>query len=274
MRQLQIRFIITVICSMAMIQISGCGMFDQQSDPEETFRRALTGIAGKEEMSFEGQAGLRTSSKGEFEQQFYYKGTLSDHNQLVVSSRERNKGFQVKKQTGDASRPISMERKAGSWRMLEKEGSSSGASSRLNPVEQLERIGRMEGKRISNESGSPRGTQMIRIELDSAEAKTWMADQLNMEMEQLHNGLPDLANQVNKKDRDKCLKELEQAWKAGNDKLNQRIQGVQAAAVYHLMVDKKTSLPIRLSSESRVSDPNNPKEQELLITEVYFSKYK
>ncbi|OMC68894.1 hypothetical protein BK126_13945 [Paenibacillus sp. FSL H7-0326] len=251
-------------------------MFNNSLDPEETFHRALSGLAGKEEMTFEGHAGLRTSAQGEFNQHFEYKGTLSNHNKLVVTSQEY-KGRLETSSSNKAetdSHPVNMERKAGMWRMSDRmEDSSYGGLTRLNPVEQLEKIGNMKGKAFSNESGAPRGTQMIRIELAEDEASQWIADQLKKEMQMLHDELPELANQVDSSKRQQCMKELERIWNEENDGLNQRVKNITVKSVYHLTVNKQSSLPIRLSSENEVTDKNNKKEKEMLITDIYFSKY-
>lgn len=250
-------------------------MFNNSLDAEETFHRALSGLAGKEEMTFEGHAGIRTSAQGEFNQQFEYKGTLSNHNKLVVTNQEYKDRLETSSSKAETdSHPVNMERKAGMWRMSDRtEDSSYGGLTRLNPVEQLEKIGYMKGKTFSNESGTPRGTQMIRIELAEDEASKWVADQLKKEMQMLHDELPELANQVDSSKRQQCMKELERIWKEENDGLNQRLKNTTVKSVYHLTVNKKSSLPIRLSSENEVTDNNNKEEKEMLITDIYFSKY-
>ncbi|MCM3126335.1 MULTISPECIES: hypothetical protein [unclassified Paenibacillus] len=275
MRGLRLRTILISILSLSLFHISGCGVFNNPLDPEETFHRALAGLAGKEEMTFEGHAGLRTSDQGEFTEHFEYKGTLSNHNKLVVSSQEYDPFEPSSNNKAETdSHPVNMERKAGMWRISERmEDSSYGSLTRLNPVEQLEKIGYMKGKTFSSESGTPRGTHMIRIELEKVEASKWVADQLKKEMQILHDELPELVNQVDNSKRQQCMKELERIWNEENDGLNERVKNIEVKSVYHLTVNKKSSLPIRLSAENEVSYKDNREKKEMLITDIYFSKY-
>ncbi|MNC79829.1 hypothetical protein D3C75_1324200 [compost metagenome] len=57
--------------------------------------------------------------------------------------------------------------------------------------------------------------------------------------------------------------------------MDKMMEQASVQTVYHLTVDRKTSLPLRLSSESQVSyqDMNNKKNTEALVTDVNFGAY-
>lgn len=55
----------------------------------------------------------------------------------------------------------------------------------------------------------------------------------------------------------------------------QMMQNAEVQTVYHLTVDRRSSLPLRLSSESKVSleEDGVKKSQEALVTDVNFKSY-
>lgn len=67
--------------------MGGCGMFQKEQTPEEVFSRAVSGIAGKERLVFEGEAGLRRENSARFENQFKFEGKLEDHDRLTLQTR-------------------------------------------------------------------------------------------------------------------------------------------------------------------------------------------
>ena len=70
----QSTFTLSLILCFVLSLASGCGRFQHDRTPEEIFSLALSGIAGKETLTFEGQAGLRRENSGMFENQFKFEG--------------------------------------------------------------------------------------------------------------------------------------------------------------------------------------------------------
>ncbi|MMZ71075.1 hypothetical protein D1872_343090 [compost metagenome] len=52
-----------------------------------------------------------------------------------------------------------------------------------------------------------------------------------------------------------------------------RLKDAEVRAVYHMTIDKATSLPLRLSSETKLSYKNDPEQGEALVTDVFFEGY-
>lgn len=73
--------------SIVIIGVPGCGLIQRDQTPEEVFSLALSGIAGKETLSFEGEAGLRRENSGLFENQFKFEGKLENHDRLTLQTR-------------------------------------------------------------------------------------------------------------------------------------------------------------------------------------------
>ncbi|WP_211745345.1 hypothetical protein [Paenibacillus sp. Marseille-Q4541] len=279
MRLLPYRFLISVLCAAALFGGTGCtSRF--QDDPKEIFQRALTGLAGKEEMVFNGEGGIRTSDKGLFEHQFQYSGTLTNHNKLVIESRivpgSKAAGLQIDTGKSDnRARSLTWVRKNKEWQIESIDGHKP-ATNRFNPLGQLEAIEQMKNNTFRLEQGTPMGKQMVRIELAGEEAIIHVRNQLKEEMKDLQNEVPTLASSVPEEKRKECLQELNTLYDKQNRLLDDKLNKAKATSVYHVLIDKKTSLPLRFSSESTI---NYKKEEgkvhkELLVTEVYFDGYK
>lgn len=262
-------------------------MFRKEQAPEEVFSRAVSGIAGKERLVFEGEAGLRRENSALFENQFKFEGKLEDHDRLTLQTRVPGTIAAAGKEPGIApldGKPlngkkggfsVSFARKGGKWKALSAEHEPlRGSLSRFNPIAQLENIDRM-NKTIHSEYGSGRSTRILRIELAPKDAKAWAAAQLNGEMEALRAEYLHKAAASGVKDRPAMEKELDKVWKQGEARLMQMMQNAEVQTVYHLTVDRRSSLPLRLSSESKVilEEDGVKKSQEALVTDVNFKSY-
>lgn len=75
--------------------------------------------------------------------------------------------------------------------------------------------------------------------------------------------------------KEKLEKDLEKVWAQGETTMQQMMEKANVQTVYHLTVDRKSSLPLRLSSESQVSytDNNRKSNKEALVTDVNFKSY-
>lgn len=178
--------------SIVIIGVPGCGLIQRDQTPEEVFSLALSGIAGKETLSFEGEAGLRRENSGLFENQFKFEGKLENHDRLTLQTRLPGEvtavgtGIQataVKNNGQPSGFSASFERKQGQWMALSalRHEPARGSLSRFNPIAQLEKIDGMH-KTIQSEYGAGRRTRTLRIELAPEDAKSWAVTQLNDEM--------------------------------------------------------------------------------------------
>ena len=277
-------FTFSLILCLALTIVPGCGMLQHDRTPEEIFSLALSGIAGKETLTFEGQAGLRRENSGMFENQFKFEGKLEDHDRLTLQTRlpgavtAAGSGISLNavKNNGQPSGfSASFERNKGQWTALTAEHEPlRGALSRFNPIAQLEKIDGMK-KTIQSEYGSGRQTQILRIELAPEEAKSWAATQLTDEIDSIREEYMHKAKQVKGADKKELEQNLQKVWQQGKDTMQQLIEKAEVHTVYHLTVDRKTSLPMRLSSESQVKyrDNSNRSNVEALVTDVNFKSF-
>ncbi|WP_145331930.1 hypothetical protein [Paenibacillus xylanexedens] len=280
----QSTFSLSLTLCLVLAVVSGCGMLQHDRTPEEIFSLALSGIAGKETLTFEGQAGLRRENSGMFENQFKFEGKLEDHDRLTLQTRlpgavtaaDSGISLNAVKNNGQPSGfSASFQRKKGQWNALTAQHEPlRGSLSRFNPIAQLEKIDSMK-KTIQSEYGSGRQTRILRIELAPEDAKTWATDQLTDEMNSIRAEYMHKASQVKGASKQKLEQELQKVWQQGEDTMQKLIQKAEVHTVYHLTVDRKTSLPMRLSSESQVkyTDNSSRSNVEALVTDVNFKSY-
>lgn len=280
----QSTFSLSLILCLVLAIVPGCGMLQHDRTPEEIFSLALSGIAGKETLTFEGQAGLRRENSGMFENQFKFEGKLEDHDRLTLQTRlpgavtaaDSGVSLNAVKNNGQPSGfSASFQRKKGQWNALTAQHEPlRGSLSRFNPIAQLEKIDSMK-KTIQSEYGSGRQTRILRIELAPEDAKTWATDQLTDEMNSIRAEYMHKASQVKGASKQKLEQELQKVWQQGEDTMQKLIQKAEVHTVYHLTVDRKTSLPMRLSSESQVkyTDNSSRSNVEALVTDVNFKSY-
>lgn len=276
--------ILWLFVSIVIIGVPGCGFIQRDRTPEEVFSLALSGIAGKEKLSFEGEAGLRRENSGLFENQFKFEGKLENHDRLTLQTRLPGEvtavgtGIQttaVKNNGQPSGFSASFERKQGQWMALSAQHEPlRGSLSRFNPIAQMEKIDKM-NKTIQSEYGDGRRTRTLRIELAPEDAKSWAVAQLNDEMNAIRAEYMHKAATVKGARKEKLEKDLEKVWKQGETTMQQMMKQASVQTVYHLTVDRKSSLPLRLSSESQMSytDNNRKSNKEALVTDVNFKSY-
>ena len=262
------RFLIVILCAAVLFGGTGCA-YRYQEDPKEIFQRALTGLAGKEELEFRGKAAIRTDDHGLFDTEYQYSGALTNHNEVVIESQLSPSSTDTK------TRSLTLKRVNKEWKAESLDGTKPPLA-RWNPLAQLEAIEQTKNKTFRTEYGVPRGKQMIRIELEGEEAVTYLSNQLEEEMQELQSELPALTSSVPNDKRSECLKELNTLYEQQKSQLEDYLTRAQATLVYHLLIDKKTNLPLRLSSESEIhyEKAEGAPKKELLVTDVYFDHYK
>ncbi|WP_018887524.1 hypothetical protein [Paenibacillus massiliensis] len=278
-------YAVIIICTLLA---EGCLNADQGHTPQELYRMASAGIAGKERMSFRGMAAIRRSNSSLFEQQIHYEGSLRGHDvveiRTILPSEEAT--LSPVHKTSSEHKPFSIENKGGPKSMMRREqgkwqlnslGSREwdGTVGRFNPFHQLSQLDRY-NKLVSLESGSPRGVKMLRIELTPADAKQMLRDELTTEMENMETHYLKQLQQMDAVatvHKDELRQEIQHTRKQEQSEMLNRLKDAEVRAVYHMTIDKATSLPLRLSSETKLSYKNDPEQGEALVTDVFFEGY-
>ncbi|MFT9367683.1 hypothetical protein [Paenibacillus polymyxa] len=262
--------------------LSGCAL-DRQYTPEQIFRRAVAGMAGRERITFIGQTRIRTDGLPTTKQ-FEYRGKLKNHDELIMhwGSAEalRKQGDYVALKEDKFEPGVTHERflrQNGKWIALTSGDTSmvqNGMLNRFNPIQELEELNTL-NKSIRMEKGAARGTWMVRIEPEPASAKRWLKERLMEEMNTLNPQIRILKTQHTKTNQE-LQQKLSQVWKQSCEDMNNQLEHSNVRTVYHLTIDRQTGLPLKLSSECRISRQvaNEKLHQEALITRVAFEDYK
>ncbi|MDR6776672.1 hypothetical protein [Paenibacillus peoriae] len=273
------------VCGVFLVigVLSGCAL-DRQYTPEQIFKRSVAGMAGKEMVTFTGRTAIRADSGLPTNKQFEYRGRLRNHDELIMhwGSTEafRKQGGYVALQQGKSEHDVTQEhflRQSGKWVALTSGYpplGGNGMLNRFNPIQELEELNTL-NKSIRMETGAARGTWMLRIEPESASAKRWLKDRLIKEMNTLNPQIGILKTQHTGTNRE-LQKKLTQVWSQSCEDMSNQLEQSIVCTVYHLTIDRQTGLPLKLSSECRISRQgvNEELHQEALITRVTFEDYK
>ncbi|MWV45157.1 hypothetical protein GRF59_16145 [Paenibacillus sp. HJL G12] len=256
------------------IGLSGCGLLQNQKNPEAWFKQTLAGLAGKDTFSFNGEAAVRTQSQKGFKESMAYEGSLTEHDKLTIRSMLPAEASEVK-----TTKPMKIKdmhaaeagfrRQDGHWVHLFSEGNTTLNSSlaRFNPLAQLDAISRLP-KQMREASGGARGTKVLRIELEPAAARQWLSEQLQGEMDMIRQKT--IAENKGRSPQE--MRQLSDVWNRGDTQLKQMLDHSEVAMIYYLTIDKKTGFPVKLSSESgiRYMNLHQQEQQETLVNDVSF----
>ncbi|WP_234533177.1 hypothetical protein [Paenibacillus pseudetheri] len=249
---------------------------------------ALAGMAGSDEVVFEGANMLKRGGTTVPESLLFYGGTVEDHKKVKLytllpdkSMTQKTAAYGVKdlKNSAYALKPYysQLEKKEGRWELQPTENSSEEGNPlpALNPLKQLEELESME-KSVTEEAGAGRGTSVLRIELTPSEARKQLSAELEKEMQILRPKVPESAE--NSAEADQAVtKALEKLWQKKNNELQQKLKQANVETVYHLTVDKKHNLPKRLTLNRKVSysgEMMNKSENETYVSKVDFTGYR
>ncbi|OAB46499.1 hypothetical protein [Paenibacillus antarcticus] len=270
---LKLRSWISVVALCCLL--SGCNLFSANASPEEQFQVSVSGLAGSEAFSFVGKAALRRNEQRQFEQHFSYEGQLTNHDELAMQSTlpvqtATKASVSVVKKEKNSSNPISADfrRMNGGWIHTSNAGKQAvQALVRFNPLDQLEEISGLT-KTITEEVGASRGTRVLRIELNSEDAHKWLVKQLSREMDGLREELDKQQTTYSLKVRS----ELESIWQQGDKQLQTMLKQAKVGTVYHMTIDSRSDLPLRLTSESKMSylDLEGNEQSETVVNDVTF----
>ncbi|CAM2822167.1 hypothetical protein PASE110613_02485 [Paenibacillus sediminis] len=265
--------VLTAALLICMFILPSC---THSKTPEDWFRLSTSGLAGVDSFTFHGQAAVRSEDTGIFDKSFSFSGKVNHHYRLsmqeVTNGKMLSDNSFAASSGGHTIRTAYFLHQHGTWVPLEgNESMKTQTLSRFNPLAQMDTLHRFHGY-ITEEMGAGRGTKVIRIELPAEEARKWIRDQLEEEMDQLRKQFINRSDEFSKKKR----AELEAVWSDGKKELNSMLKQADAQAVFHLTIDSRTILPRKLYTEHRISytDPAGKRQHEMLLTEVHFGDYR
>lgn len=265
------------------LTLVSCGM-NEAKTPEQWFEFTWSGLAGCDALTFRGLAALQRGNERGLEESLRYTGRLQEHRELSIRaepapSRSGNPSGRL--QTAGLSQPSGWEAKLryenGNWLVQSEDHDAlQQGVVRLNPLDQLEEIRTAAKKTITSESGAARGTKVLRIEMDPAEASMRLKDRLLSEMELTREGGNERLERVPAERREQLQSELSKIWAAGSDQLAVMLEQMNATVVYHLTIDRKSGLPARLTSETTLNylSTKGVPQREVLRTDNRFEGYK
>lgn len=228
----------------AAVLLGGISLiYRDQEDPEIMFQQGLSKLDRQEKMKFQGTAAIRTPDTGLFQFQFDYSGSQEKQHPSLIEINNKT----------------------------EKSSAGLTLTNRWNPLTQMTVIEQTPNKSFRAEYGAPRGKQIIRIELDGQESLSQLKTQLQEEMKEIQREIPALISSVPDEEQKDCLKELNALYEENSQLLNDKLSNASATSVYHILIDKKTSLPVRLFSENTIiyTGKEGSEQKELLVTDVY-----
>jgi len=263
-----------------VLPVAACQIGEDKT-AKEWFDLTYAGLAGHEHLTFQGNAVLARGKQEKIEDSFAYIGELNDHHELnmrtVIPSGQGQKKLQTAGLQTDQGLEAKLRWQGGTWMIASSDANAfTRGIARLNPLDQLEDIRRSSKKNISLEKGAARGTKVLRIELDPQEAKQQLKAKLDGEMKGIRTDWTSKLNQVSSKHSSVIETEVKNLWENGNKQLEQMLERADAKVVYYLTVNRKTGLPTRLVSETRLSYPNplGFDGHEVLYTDNQFSEFK
>jgi len=278
---------VPLVLTLYCLLCSGCSVI-RDKPAKEDLSLALAGMAGSDEVVFEGANMLKRGGTTVPETLFFYGGTLEDHKKVKLYTLLPDKSMTQKtaadgvkdlKNSAYALKPYysQLEKKEGRWELQTTENSSEEGNPlpALNPLKQLEELESMETS-VTEEAGAGRGTSVLRIELTPSEARKQLSAELEKEMQNLRPKVPDSAENNTEADQ-AVTKALEKLWQKKNNELQQKLKQANVETVYHLTVDKKHNLPRRLTLNRKVSysgEMMNKSENETYVSKVDFTGYR
>lgn len=274
----------TAACGLLLLLLlSSCSPLEKT--PEQWFDFTWSGLAGCDELTFNGLAVLDRGNQTGQGESLRYTGELRAHRELHMSAQPAvnasllpGNSLRAAGLTGDSGWSAKLYLADGIWQTavpLEEDALREGVA-RLNPLDQLEEIRQTSRKHITTESGAARGTMVLRIEIDPDEASLRLKERLLSEMHQLGEDWKERLIDVPPDQQEALQNELLLVWTAGNEQLQHMLGQMKAEPVYHLTIDRRSGLPARLTSETVVTylSAEGKEQQEVLRIDNQFKSYK
>ncbi|WP_054958356.1 hypothetical protein [Paenibacillus dakarensis] len=260
-----------------ILSLQACGM--DKLTAEESFNRAVAGLAGIGNLTFKGNAVFRSGDRGIYKQSIAFQGQLEGYKKLTVTTSassipfSKAAGYTSSSSSQEVTKRI-MKYDGKRWRSIDSLDEKEDYLSSLNPLEQLQFIG-ISDKIITEEAGAARGTKVLRIELDPEASLRLTKEMLNGQMKALRNRIDQRGDVLYTNDPI-IRSKLQAICEKETQELNRLLDHANVSTVLHLTIDKKTFLPLNLSSERRISVSGStglPKD-ETLIYKARFLDYR
>ncbi|WP_310832855.1 hypothetical protein [Paenibacillus pedocola] len=270
---------------MILLLLSGCGTLNGKPAAQE-LNLVLAGMDGSDAVSFEGAAALLIGGQPVSESALYYGGKIEDHNKVSLYSLLPDEPGETKAAAQEGLNKLEqsrsaapayytrLEKKDGEW-LMQSSSPESGAGNpltALNPLRQLEELEQLE-KQVTEETGSARGSKVLRIKLSPGEAKRQLKAQLEREMQAIRPAAGNTQDPAGQ--RTEVTTAMNTLWAQKENELQQKLAEAEITSVYFLKVDTKRNLPKRLTWTRTVSYPasGDPAEVETYVTKVDFYGY-
>lgn len=281
----------------AALALGGCGAAGAER-AGQSLALAAAGIAGKDELHFEGEAKLWLAGEEHTGSRMYYGGEMAGHKRVLMytlvpdggddeprvqtaaeaQTEGETKGSRQENASGwktegvGAGTVARLSRTDGNWRVAGLSGADAPYPlQRLNPLQQLERLERMEsaGRSVKEGKAPAAGQTLLRIELSSEAARDELRRELVAEMEALRGGDGETVRLY-------AMPDGAALWQEARAELDRRLERSRVSAVYELIVDAKRNLPRRLSFRRTISEslPAGDVREEAFMSRVDFYGYR
>ncbi|EFM12920.1 hypothetical protein PaecuDRAFT_0431 [Paenibacillus curdlanolyticus YK9] len=282
-------FISFVWCA-AIGGLTGCGDVSGTMEPEKFFSLSVSGLAGKDQYTFQGQSGVVLPA-GVRVHALQYRGEISAHSRMKVQLSGDGDG-------AGGSKGIGLLSTTDEWRAIPRKGadqwtqvpdmkglgakSMTGAQTSgklhswseeswagINPVERLERI-RDAAKRVMyDESDNDSGYRVVRIVLDGAAAKKDWSDRIQAEWSKVKGEQPLLAASSHMKSST-----WQAAYAEADKQLQAMLRSLTAETTIILKADRRSMLPLHITEQSKLQFMSEGQAREEFYTnEVNFGDY-
>ncbi|WP_223066447.1 hypothetical protein [Paenibacillus caui] len=259
---------------------TGC---QNNKTPQEWFDLTWTGLAGADAFHIQGEAEIIQSGQSKAAHTFHYTANLDNHTELTIKTVPP---FEV--QGGGlnaaASKTVSGNtakfhlEDGGRWVVLQDKKAvypwspSSSAVSRINPLAAIEELRSMQ-KSIREEHGAARGTRILRIKPDSEQERLRLKNALEEEMFRLQSAWK---MYTKGKVADSVKAEGDELLARSRRQMTGMLDTAKVNTVYHLTIDKRNNLPMRMTSETQITyrDGKGTLQRESLWNDAKFTGYR
>ncbi|WP_159081877.1 hypothetical protein [Paenibacillus sp. CAA11] len=253
--------------------------------PQQWFELTWAGLAGSDTLKFRGEAALMVEGENAQPEAFAYTGELKNHTSLTLKAKlaSQEKVLKAADRTlrTQQFKPLEMKLTGTTWSV--KGGAETVKNlpglaqsiARLHPLAELEKLHVMK-KQVTLEKGAARGTRVLRIQTDPADESSYLRDLLTGEMADLRQEWELGLKQLPLIERASYQAKGVEVWKKSQAEMNSMLDTAQVQSLYHLTIDRKSGLPIRLTSSTQIRylDRKGTRRMESLWNDSRFTGYK
>ncbi|NMO94678.1 hypothetical protein HII30_02595 [Paenibacillus lemnae] len=246
-------------------------------DPDHLLEISVAGLAGMDNLTFQGESSIRSDPAGIYNRTVQYEGELQKHRLLTmkISHRDRVPNHELYTSAGSTMNGFQakIRYQDGRWAPLADGYAEAGWVSGFNPLQQLESMINME-KTVTEEVGAPRGRRILRVQLKEEASRTLAVNMLNEQMAELRQRFEDQEGDLYTRDK-KARERLTAIWEKEDQAMKKLLEQSKISVLYHITINEASSLPERLTSEIRMryDDFSGVNRDERSLSEVRFIRY-